>query len=291
MRKIIILCFLLIAAGCYGQNYYTVNWAKAPENPIPVKFTTNHFGLNGKVKMMVTRNSFVNEITAFDEKGLCKGIKEITQYDTTESVYFYALPDKFVIQSKKNNNKYGNRLDAYSLKFSNTVVESTPADSKGQPAESLKMLYNYNNKGLYEELKTDGKYNNALQYQYYYNEAKQIIKIREHQAFEMLGTATTKELNTTTYEYNQKGDSLIITITETQNTPVIKIISTKDKVYNQDGLLIYEKNFSNGNTSILSSTYVMDAQNNWTTRTQTNLTEGSENKGKSTVTNRMIQYY
>lgn len=288
MRKIIILCFLLIAANCYGQIYYTVNWATAPENPIPVKFTPNHFGLNGKVKLMVTRSELAGELTAFDEKGICKGIEVRTKSDTTETRYFLGLPTKIAIRTKKLNKSYGNRLEAFIFKYGDPV-EMVPTDDEEKPQETLKMAFNYNNKGLYEGLKATGEYNPALQYQYFYNDAKQIIKIRQYQEFKFMNTMSKKELSTTLYEYKQEENVLKITITETEAMGEInrKII----RHFNQFGLLVYENYFSYGTTNINSITYIMDEQNNWISSTTTDLTEGIENKGKSKVTTRMIQYY
>ena len=287
MKQLICLCLLFFALNSFSQNYYTVNWTKTPENPIPVKFTPNHFGLNGKVKMMVTRSPFINEITAFDDKGLCKGIKRITQSDTFETIFYYNLPSTFVI---KATGKFTTPITAYTLKFTNTIVESIPANDKGEPDTRLKMLYDYNNRGLFEALNPAGEYNPELRYQYFYNEAKQLIKKREHQEFKFMNTISKKEISTTVYEYKSEGNNLQVTITKSENDAK-KIIGSIKRVYNHLGLITYETKTEYGFTDITAITYIMDAQNNWTTRTETDMTEGSENKDKPIVTARIIQYY
>ncbi len=151
--KYLLLTFCLIFSWT-SQSQYNVDWEKAPFNPIPEKYTLNHFQLKGPVKEFNNGS----ETYYFNENGLLTKkidlLKYHTNYEYTNGQLSKISKDKETIIVKIVEDKLVNTFNSNSTVTifeydSNKQLISKSDTSEGNAKES----YTYDSEGKISESK------------------------------------------------------------------------------------------------------------------------------------------
>ena len=151
-----ILFFCTISLS--GISQYQIDWRNAPLNPIPVKYTLNHFQLKGSVKKAVIDDLLGKKILFFNEFG---------KLDSS-------ITDDFLGHEKKvfEYDSTGNLVNIISRKkYGSQVSNLVSFDNSGQLTQLNRIQYKYNQAGYLISVTNDESF-----IQYGYNKDNQLAK-------------------------------------------------------------------------------------------------------------------
>jgi len=201
MKIKVLMTVLLLIFVCFSTNaQYYVDLNESPDTPIPIKFTLQHFNLNGPIKEY--DNTFVKYI--FNQEGYL--IKEINSYGS-ETEYFYNSNDQLI---KKETLVYDYLLEYNIQRDGGNRVTQASTGTSGTK-------YTYDSAGNYFE-----KHNitdNYVSERHFYDSMGRVIK--SEFAYPAINETAVK-----TYSYRIDGDFLIVTSKYVSSNP-----KTDDSTY------------------------------------------------------------
>lgn len=132
-----VFLLLIAATAVQAQTGYHVNWKEAPENPVPVVHTLNHFKLYGDVAMVEQFDKFGNKTSEmrFDVKG------NLLYHDETVFTDTLHYDAQGRLTGKSGESILGNYTVSYETDNKGRVISEKKKDVHYQ--------YTYYNNGLY----------------------------------------------------------------------------------------------------------------------------------------------
>lgn len=183
MRNLFILFISQFLFGLSAHAQYNVDWPNAPYNPIPEKYTLDHFNIKGKVTSKTTET----EAYTFNKTGQLTTAK---RYEMET----YTYNNKGMLQSKVNER---GDITTYICDTKGRILQSKNSIGSGSK-------YSYNSKGLLSK-KEDLETGNPINH-YTYDAQGSVIK---NESF-LQG----KPYAITTYIYKKYGKELEVEVTE-----------------------------------------------------------------------------
>jgi len=132
MRPFITIAIYFFRLHAIAQ--YPANWRKAPQNPIPLQYTADHYLLYHNIKSVVYSEGETKMIFHFDEKGNTSALN--TGYDNI----LYKYDSNGYLKLIKNNYTTAH----YKTNELGYIIEENYGDGSGSQ-------YRYNDKGLFSE--------------------------------------------------------------------------------------------------------------------------------------------
>lgn len=209
---ITLLSFLLFLSA---QAQYTVNWSKAPLNPIPEQYTLNHHKFIGNVSYW--DNVYAKTVTFFNEEG--KAYKQTSQFGDTKWTYNSSghLVEKDMGGSMDFKIKYTTNEKGF---ITSLIYE-----------DGVTTTFNYNSKGLYVSKIT----RNLPEEKYEYDEQGRLHKL------EMFEKGKPKSTVIYTYKETPKG----LEVNSTTTNLLTNKITTDTKIFNKRGDMIFGETIEN----------------------------------------------
>ena len=152
------ILILLLFVFVFANAQYTIDYANAPLNPLPLslKYTTSHFGLKGNVKKLIVIKGFSDDAEyLFSEKGKLMEQKNDGLFGTGTDKIIY--DKKGFILKKESAHGYS---------------DSFETDKKGRITKYTSGLngnsytYHYNDKGFLAEIKDPKSQLSIIGYEY-----------------------------------------------------------------------------------------------------------------------------
>ena len=204
-----------LAISVSGFSQYQIDWRNAPLNPIPVKYTLNHYQLNGPVKKAVIDDLLGKQILYFNTLG--KLDSSIVEDFLGHEKKVFSYDDKGTLINIMSQERYC--VSTHSL---------ISIDTNGFPTRFFDNAFKYNQAGFL----VSGEFENSTQL-YHYNDQNQLSKK------ETLNKGGEIE-STTYYTYSQYLDFVRVEENRVKSTDNNENIWTYK--YDTQGHLYSEKN-------------------------------------------------
>lgn len=211
---ITLLITIFMAINGFAQ---TIDWAKAPRNPVPFAYTANHFGYNGNVALA----SDGYTVRQFSKDGLLEReyqAKNLTEYVYDENKNLTGL---YVYKD------YGEQVSLTLVKFHYKDGKLIGTQSSHNSGDEHKQLFQYNSKGL---LSVITKHQGDTIKSFEYDEAGRLIVMKDR-SWGSLNMAFDFR-----YAYQQQKDMLKISLTSKNIKEPNKPADTYIYYYNKQGL-------------------------------------------------------
>ena len=183
------LSFFLLFLFFSAQAQYHIDWLNAPKNPIPVKYTLNHFNLVGAVKSQHEKIGGFDVEYYFNESG------RVSHTGGTFGKMEYNYDTKgFIIGQKNSNSTY-----TYKNNDLGFVIDEKWTNS----GKSGQTIYEYNEKGLFSK-KTESSSNKTTVTNFIYDDNNRIQK--QESSSEGLTSQTIS------YTHTKEGNFLKVTV-------------------------------------------------------------------------------
>lgn len=201
---------LLLFLFSFAQAQYAVDWSKAPLNPIPEKYTLNHFKLKGKVTSI--KEVTGNTITVFNNQG--KAVSQTNEFDLILWIYDTS---GHLIQQKWGdakpliiNYKTNRKGMIVSIIHDEGTVQTVNYDKKGLYVSKMEgdvpvVKYSYDEKGR------------VVQEEYFYRGEPSMLGIYQYTetpaGLSIVTTHINRDTNETkvfTQNFNKSGDVVFV---------------------------------------------------------------------------------
>lgn len=211
--KFIFGILFILGGAINASSQYQIDWRNAPLNPIPIKYTLNHFKLNGPVKKAIIDDLLGKQILYFNSQGMLDSSvvddflgheKKVFQYDDNGILINLTSQERYCITTNSLISADSNNLPI--RYFDHTFKYNQAGLLIYWEFESAIQVYYYNSQNQLskkENLTKEGQI--ELTTNYSYTHYKDFIRVVENRV-----KATDNTDNIWTYEYDTSGHLLSV---------------------------------------------------------------------------------